>query len=396
MYRKAKSKDKQDLLDFINYVFSLDHEPTDFRKILPKVYGEDCDMEEIHHMIVEENRIKAVVGLYPAKMIVGEQVLKTGYIGSVSVHPYERRCGHMKALMKKVQEEIAREKYDLVALSGQRQRYEHFGFYRGGSVLQYQVSETNLRHYFQRIFEDSTMSKEQILQGLELSVSLQESNDDTYMDAIYQLYQNRIITGRSREAFYDIMRSFHTELYAVAMHGVCIGYIAYDYEEDYINEIELLDTDLMPYILEILMEYVGCSVLGIKTTLLDKSKNRLLARICERYTLGQAQMYHIVNYVNVCKALLTAKHQVQPLVDGEIIFEIKDAGRYHIVVKEGVISVQKTKKAADICMTEEQFIRIMMSTDYEMACMSAEVEGLTNLPRGWFPLPLAIEIADTF
>ena len=191
------------------------------------------------------------------------------------MHPYERHRGYMKDLMKEVQKDIRKEKYDLVALSGQRQRYEHFGFYRGGTVLQYQIGEVNLRHYFDKKFKDAPMSKEKVLMELELAISLQESNDDDHMDAIYQIYQNRIVTGRRREAFFDIMQSFHTELYAVTMHGVCIGYIAYDYEEDYINEFELLDMDLLPYVLEMLMEYTGCSVMGIKTTFLDNRKNTI-------------------------------------------------------------------------------------------------------------------------
>ena len=396
MYRKGKEKDKQDILDFLNYVFSMDHEPTDFRKLIPKVYGEQRNMEDCHHLLIEENKIKAAIGVYPSEMIVGNCTLKTGYIGSVSVHPYERHRGYMKDLMKEVQKDIRKEKYDLVALSGQRQRYEHFGFYRGGTVLQYQIGEVNLRHYFDKKFKDAPMSKEKVLMELELAISLQESNDDDHMDAIYQIYQNRIVTGRRREAFFDIMRSFHTELYAVTMHGVCIGYIAYDYEEDYINEFELLDMDLLPYVLEMLMEYTGCSVMGIKTTFLDNRKNRLLATICERYTIGQAQMYHILNYPNVCRALLLAKQQVQELCDGEFILEIKEEGKFFIMIKNREIVVQKTKKVADVTMTEEQFVRILLSTDYEMACMSNEIDGLSRIPGGWFPLPLAIEIADTF
>ena len=78
MYRKGKEKDKQDILDFLNYVFSMDHEPTDFRKLIPKVYGEQCNMEDCHHLLIEENKIKAAIGVYPSEMIVGNCTLKTG------------------------------------------------------------------------------------------------------------------------------------------------------------------------------------------------------------------------------------------------------------------------------------------------------------------------------
>ena len=107
-------------------------------------------------------------------------------------------------------------------------------------------------------------------------------------------------------------------------------------------------------------------------------------------------MYHILNYPNVCRALLLAKQQVQELCDGEFILEIKEEGKFLIMIKNKEIVVQKTKKVADVTMTEEQFIRILLSTDYEMACMSNEIDGLSRIPDGWFPLPLAIEIADTF
>lgn len=394
-YRKGEEKDQQDLLDFINYVFSLEHGSTNFRELLPKIYGENCHMENIHHLLVEQDRIKAAIALYSSRMTVGKHTIKMGYIGSISVHPYERGKGYMKELMKKVQKEIVEEKYDLVAISGQRQRYEYFGYYRGGNIIQYQVNQDNLRHYFYKKFLDSPMTKEEILAEMELSISLQENKEDSYVEAIYQIYQNRIITGREREEFYDIMQSFHTELYAVTMHGVCIGYINFDYEEDYINEFELIDMGLLPYVLEMLMEYTGTSVLGIKTTLLDKEKNSLLKEICERYTIGQAQMYHILNYPAVFQLLLEAKNQVKALQDGCFRIKIKGAGSYKICVEQGNISVEKTGEKADILMNEEQIIRILLSTDYGMACTYGEVPGLENAPAGWFPLSLAVETADT-
>ena len=405
MYRKGEAKDKQDILDFINYVFSFADAPIDFRKVLPKAYGENVDKEDIHHMIVDKDRIKSIVGVYPAEFVIGGVKLKTGYIGSVSVHPYARHQGYMKELMKQVHKQMKDEEFDLAVLSGQRQRYEHYGYYRGGQRYQYQVDRTNLFHYFMNKYDVNRYHVEETLQDhiadLELTLKEQKSENDTHMDAIYALYQRQMVTGRTREGFFEDMLSFGASLYAITMHGICIGYISINFEEEYINEMEVLDVNFLPEILYLLLEEMGSDMLGVKLSMYETQKAAFLTRICERYTIGQAQMFRIYHYPKVLKALLMAKNEMRPLQSGSFVLGVETKGKYLIEISQNAvdgmeINVLETTRTADVRMTEEQVIRILLSTDYEQALLSGEVHGLEQIPAGWFPLPLCLNEADRF
>jgi hypothetical protein len=39
IYGQARRHEEEDLLDFVNHVFSLDGDPTEFRRLLRKAYG---------------------------------------------------------------------------------------------------------------------------------------------------------------------------------------------------------------------------------------------------------------------------------------------------------------------------------------------------------------------
>lgn len=63
-YLKADKKDYEELVDFINYVFSHSGGKTDFPSLLPKVY-KNKDKIKYHHIIKVDKRIKGVVGAFP-------------------------------------------------------------------------------------------------------------------------------------------------------------------------------------------------------------------------------------------------------------------------------------------------------------------------------------------
>ena len=145
-YRRALPHEEADILDFINYVFSQAHRPHNFKTLLPKVYAHD-GFHRYHYVAVQDGKIRATVAVMPAFMPVGNNdMLKIGYVGSVSVHPYARGEGHMKKLMHMMLEDAEKEGYDLLALGGQRQRYQYFGFERGGAKLCFTVNQSNIRH----------------------------------------------------------------------------------------------------------------------------------------------------------------------------------------------------------------------------------------------------------
>ena len=138
-YRIARPEEKDACIELANYVFSTAHCPHDFETLIPKVYGEGVDSAFIHRVAADENgKLRAQIAVLPEKLMVAGHPLRAGFVGTVSVHPKARGEGHMKRLMQDWLKEM-QETCDIAVLDGQRQRYEYFGFTRGGIQIRYTV-----------------------------------------------------------------------------------------------------------------------------------------------------------------------------------------------------------------------------------------------------------------
>ena len=89
----ANESEKQEIIEFIDYVFSKAHRPHDFASLLPKLYGRDGDGAAHHFVIREDGKLAATVLAYPVMMQIGESRLMTLGVGSVSTHPCARGKG---------------------------------------------------------------------------------------------------------------------------------------------------------------------------------------------------------------------------------------------------------------------------------------------------------------
>ena len=149
-YLKADEKDYEELVDFINYVFSHSGESTDSPVLLPKVYN-NKDKIKYHHIIKVDNRIKGVVGAFPLTLSILDEKVNVVGIGSVSAHPYSKGQGYMKELMNKAICEMKNENVDMSVLNGYRQRYEHFGYEPCGQQINFTILDLNINYKLQEL-----------------------------------------------------------------------------------------------------------------------------------------------------------------------------------------------------------------------------------------------------
>ena len=70
-YRFAAPEHRADLIDFINYVFSQNSVPHDFKTLIPKVYADGRGYDGIHAIVLDDGRVKGVVGQYPVHASFG-------------------------------------------------------------------------------------------------------------------------------------------------------------------------------------------------------------------------------------------------------------------------------------------------------------------------------------
>ncbi|HPY94572.1 MAG TPA: GNAT family N-acetyltransferase, partial [Clostridia bacterium] len=91
----ARPQDEDALLDFINLVFSVGGTPTDFRSLIPKVYGKG-GFSANSLLARDAAGIKGVVSYTQGSLAMGNGELAYGFVGNVSAHPYLRGQGIMQ------------------------------------------------------------------------------------------------------------------------------------------------------------------------------------------------------------------------------------------------------------------------------------------------------------
>lgn len=365
MICKGAVCDYDDIIDFGNLVFRLD-----FKSLLPKLYDNHPEKAQCHHLAKENGKIKAMVGNFPLSLQAVGKPLKVYGIGTVSVHPYSRGKGYMKTLMKSAVEEAKQNGGDFMVLTGQRQRYEHFGFTRCGIQLRFDYNQSNKRHL-----------KEYTAEGISL-VSLMEKEE--YVKPCLEIYQRQgVFAGRTAEDFVEVASSWDAIPYGILSEGQLIGYCCFIPESGTVEEMVLSDaSQTVPVVLK-LLELVKYNLV----VLMNPNQGgciREMYRTCECSQILNGTGINVLNYPNVIEAFLTLKGQTEGIIDGSYVVDVQDVGRYKITVENGAVAVCETTEDCDLSLPH---IEMMCRLFDPMAAYLPGKES-SAIEKSWFPIPV--------
>lgn len=372
-YRKALPGETEKYLDFANLVFSNAHNPHDFRALIPKVYGEGVESAHIHNIAIrDDGSIRGMVAVMPNTLRIGDTVLKTGFIGTVSVHPYARSEGHMKKLMAMAIEGMEQDGVDLAMLGGQRQRYEYFGFNQAGLEISHHITSTNVRH----ALRDTDTAG--------IAIFPAEAED---MAACAALHDTRAIAAaRPADAFAAIARTWSSTLRVIRKDGVFAGYLIGSGGR--LQELMLADWDLTLPVVKYLTVVEGEKDIRLSTGAYEVELNRRLAVLEEGISAGHCEMYRVFNFPRVIGALMTLQSRLVDLPDGRRSFII-DGKPMTVTVEGGVPRVTEEAEEGAVELTAMQAQKLFLGID------GALLVGRL-LPTGWAPLPLYMSHTDGF
>ena len=152
--------ENQDILDFANMVFSMEHGSIDFEALYPKAYSKECCHIPVHHTIEENGKMKALIDVYPVtlKLNGSDLSIKAAYVGTVSVHPKHRGKGYMTQLMQRAECDARERGFDLMLLDGNRHRYRCFGFEKAGAKYSFNVRLRNIWHRCRELYTEEELS----------------------------------------------------------------------------------------------------------------------------------------------------------------------------------------------------------------------------------------------
>lgn len=382
----------EELLDFANMVFSMAYSSTDFAALLPKAYSPERCGIPIHHIIREENKIRALIDLYPIVIHLNNKnisLMKAAYVGTVAVHPNARGRGYMIELMKRAEEDARRQGCALMILDGERHRYQHYGFEHAGIQYSFCVETGNIRHCCARLSREADM--------VSSAYRFEELvGHSPHLDSLYQLYQRRLVTVRSQEDFWLCLQSYNASVYVVLQHNEPVGYINLSEDKEAILEIELANIGDLCWVLHDFMIEFGMEQLRISVGVDERDKIRELEKVCDSCNASMSHQIKILDYEAVLAFLLNWKQGYDTLAIGDYVLGIENCqtGRienYQISVATDRIDVLRTDRTADTVLGELELVRVLTTT----LCF-VEQDKIKNAPAGWFPLPFYLPEADTF
>ena len=376
-YIFAKDEHRQDIIDFINYVFSQAACPHDFKELIPKVYADGRGYSDIHAIVLEDRYVRGVVAQLPCAFTYAGQPLNTGYIGSVSTYKYTRGSGYMIKLME-MQAESAKEKgIDVMLLGGQRQRYEYYGYSPIGGDYRYDFVHANIRHGL----------KEVSAEGITF-VPFKDACPCA-IDKAFEIYEKQPVSGgRPRKDFELILSSWKCTPYIVKKDEKVVGYIVASGTEG-IGELTLECACLVKSVIKAWFEVHSIRRLSVKCASYDVKLNRELASFAESYNLTACFHARIVNLKNVLKAALALKKATEGIPDGKLVLQMDEEAPIAIEIKDGEIKVEETNEAPCVKLDRLSMQQYLFSFNRFSAPAAPA-------PAGWLPLPLHLYGADHF
>lgn len=386
-YRIARPEQREDLVDFGNYVFSQAHRPHDFKTLIPKNYGDQVPSEEMasyHYVAMEGEKIRGMVACPLVDGTVCGEKLKLGLIGTVSTHPYARRDGHMIALMDLMLKDTREKGADLLILGGQHQRYQHFGFEQAGIAVSVFYSADSLRKSFGKT-ELGKYAFEVLRAG------------SAYEDEAWKLYVERSpLRFRERKAFGITLRSWAREAYAVLENGEFLGYFTSDEAASYyktagrvtIGEIWLKDETELGPVLYALQKELRCDEIAFTCYPYEKERIAYCAPTCEGVNVHPVEMIRVNHWLPVLRAAMRLKVLCAPVADCRHVIRF-DEETLELSVKDGKTSVQPSEETPEFTLEGLAAVQTVFSP------LTGTVPGMNPCPE-LFPLLFALLSADGF
>ena len=281
--------EREELIEFCDYVFSKSHRPHDFATLLPKLYGDAGDSSAHHFAIREDGKLVATLLAYPGEMRAGSETLRYLGIGSVSVHPKVRGRGYMQVMLDAADQKAAALRSDFAVLGGLRQRYGYYGYVSAGVKMLATLTHDNARHALRDVDDRALSLVPMAQEHVPTAVAMHEAQP--------------CYSVRAPERFIDILRSWNCNPVSILRGGELVGYASLREDERVcrIQVLTLRSGALLPAALKLLERRYG--ELSLCAAPWQTQRAASLSAVCEHFSLCPDAIYKFYNPQRVTHVL---------------------------------------------------------------------------------------------
>jgi len=376
-YVKATGNDLNDLVDFLDLVFSTAYNPNNFEAMLPDFYTPRGFATGTNYIVKEDGKIVANVGAYPAVYHVCGQDLQVAAISSVAVHRRARSKGYMKKLMEMALTDMRKDGAALSFLIGQRQRYEYFGFTPCGVRLAYSCNKTNIRHCFKNGF--AVVLRE-----------LKAEDAGAWSDVFKMHHTGSAYVTRPYERFIDIMGTWESKTIGVYLKDALVGYLSASKDYGTVHELGLKDPSLLGEVIGVYLNQYQRHDVTVDVYPPEVEIISQISALAESVSAGHSLNFNVLDYPAVLNAFLRLKCDDAVIPDGELTVRVQGEN-ITITVMDNCPAVAITDKKPDVECIHVEAMRLFFSN---VSAFALGPLGGNVFARCLFPIPLFIKKTD--
>jgi len=359
--------DYDEAIDFLDLVFSSAHGPHNFATLLPGSYRPTDEHMNCNYAIRRNGRLRAIVGMFPRELCLGDTVLRQAGIGGVSCHRKDRGSGFMSALMNHCVQRMKEEGCQVSCLGGARQRYQNFGYELCGITYSVDMNRTNVRAF------------------APLPIEFHSHNE--IPQACLDLQQKLPIHGRrTLEEMQPDKQAWGNRILTATRDGKLIGYVVADKPGNHIVEFAAEERVTMR---EIICAWVQQN--GDLSLTVDPFHAGLFGDIAEGVRIGHCGNWRIFDWQATLTACMKLRNQLHPLADGSVKIRIEDQ-ELELTVDGGEIRCRSGIPGAVHSYSALTAMRLFFGP--LPPCHVCDLPPQASRLHDWCPLPLYIPKPD--
>ena len=367
---KFVKEDFDELLCFYDTNFGRTGERS-FLNFLPPMWYNNDSVIGRNFGIKKDGKIIAAMGVYPHDVNICGEKIRVATTGNVAVSPNYRNMGLMGQMMNFAFEELNKQNIDAARLSGDRIRYNRYGYEFIGQSVNYILTLKNVNSLSS--FEEYKFELVRI------------DDEDSLFFIKKQLNSKPFFVDRGNaQNVFKVMNEFYGSLYlAYDKQGNPIGSISVSEDRkqilDFCAESSKIEIEMIySFVKSFKTEYVRFS-----SPIWNSDFNRIAGSICESTVIDYATQCKILNWEKLINASLKLKNMsCNNSNKGTIVIELIGYGRMEI---DGVCC-KKTEKRPDLVLDALAAQRLIFGIlpSKSTAIIPSDKEVLFN---SIFPLP---------